>query len=97
MTPVHHQGLDPMISNDNDAGAFAMVESRIEFENNVVILFAAIRACKLAMKDDNGSSATRAALCWRREDGRYGVAQVEAAWWGWRTAKGFQSALSVKE
>lgn len=31
---------------------------------------------------------SREALCWRREDGSYGVYMLNAAWWGWCAARG---------
>lgn len=31
---------------------------------------------------------TLEALCWRREDGAYGVYMLNAAWWAWCAARG---------
>lgn len=37
---------------------------------------------------EEGDTASREALFWRQENGQYGVRQIEAAWWGWKMAKG---------
>jgi hypothetical protein len=36
--------------------------------------------------NDNGAPLDREALCWKTPEGNYGVAALNAAWWGWRMA-----------
>jgi hypothetical protein len=36
---------------------------------------------------DNAGDGSREALCWKREDGSYGVYMLNAAWWGWCAAR----------
>lgn len=36
--------------------------------------------------NDNGSPLTVEALCWKDENGNYGVRALNAAWWGYRMA-----------
>ncbi len=37
---------------------------------------------------DEGDPSRRESLFWRQENGMYGVRQIEAAWCGWKLAKG---------
>ena len=37
-------------------------------------------------ENDNGAPVTRESLCWRDEQGNYGVLALNAAWWGWQMA-----------
>lgn len=32
----------------------------------------------------NGCPTTRESLCWKTDDGFYGVRALNAAWWGWQ-------------
>lgn len=37
-------------------------------------------------ENDNGAPLTRESLCWRDENGNYGVLALNAAWWGYQAA-----------
>lgn len=40
---------------------------------------------------DNGVPSTPESLCWKDAAGNYGVHALNAAWWGWRAARGLGS------
>ena len=37
--------------------------------------------------EDNGAPATRESLCWRHDNGEYGVRALNTAWWGWQQGR----------
>lgn len=55
---------------------------REHFEYAMVEVFTAWRERGNSL-NDNGSPATREALCWRQPDGTYGVLSMNMAWTGW--------------
>jgi hypothetical protein len=59
-------------------------QEREAFEKACVVKFAMWRAEGNKL-NDNGCPTTRESLCWRDEQGNYGVAMLNAAWWGWRS------------
>ena len=61
------------------------VDERADFENACVARFAHWREAGNS-NNDNGAPCTRESLCWRDDLGNYGVAVLNAAWWGWQEA-----------
>ena len=61
------------------------VDERADFENACVAGFALWREAGNS-NNDNGAPCTRESLCWRDDLGNYGVAVLNAAWWGWQEA-----------
>lgn len=59
--------------------------SREKFEQLCVERMAEWRGAGNTL-DDNGSPLTVEALCWKDENGNYGVRALNAAWWGYRMA-----------
>lgn len=59
--------------------------SREKFEQLCVERMAEWRGAGNTL-DDNGSPLTVEALCWKDENGNYGVLALNAAWWGYRMA-----------
>lgn len=43
-----------------------------------------------ALDPNAEGDGTREALFWRQPDGSYGVLMFNAAWWGWKAAKGMK-------
>ena len=58
----------------------------------LLVARAAAQAHGQTLPDDNGG-ATVESLCWREQDGRYGVLQLNAAWIGFQW--GLQAAAVV--
>ncbi len=59
-------------------------ESQITaFENEVWAYYQLLKA-KGWSSPEEGDTSSREALFWRQPNGKYGVAQIEAAWWGWK-------------
>ena len=46
---------------------------------------------------DTPEPLTRAGLCWRAENGSYGVDSINAAWWGWVARDVHQRLLECVE
>lgn len=66
---------------------FNEAAEREQFEIEMVDVFKEWRA-RGNLAEDNGCPASREALCWRTEDGAYGVLSLNMAWTGWtRRAK----------
>lgn len=90
------------VTDDTDRTSEAVIRAtgpvdeaaeRVRFETAFVAMCAEVRARGLPAQGDNGCPMTRDALCWRTEDGRYGVHAAEQAWWGWRAAVGVPMVL----
>lgn len=58
---------------------------RAAFESAVHDYYLAKRAAVGQLPNDTEMPCDREGLCWRLPDGKYGVGQVESAWWGWKT------------
>lgn len=77
------QNIEPGIEEPED-------ENVVAFETACVEKFKGWRACGNSA-EDNGAPPTREALCWKTEDGEYGVRALNAAWWGWQAGRAFSA------
>lgn len=64
-----------------------MAAERDAFEQAAHTYFKQRLAAGKVAVDDSGDGS-REALCWKREDGSYGVYMLNAAWWAWCAARG---------
>lgn len=78
-------GRPTLGTREAPASAMDIVAMRAAFED--AALSHAIRQ-RIAGKvlDDNGAEFTKESLFWRKPSGDYGIAQFNAAWWGYQMA-----------
>ena len=62
------------------------VRERRAFEAAAFARYQTMKAAGLLKPDDGDGSPE--ALFWKQPNGEYGVLAFNAAWWGWRAAKG---------
>lgn len=68
-----------------------LTKERTEFETAAYAHFVTRRAqgkLDRQLAEDVGGNGTPEALFWKQPDGSYGVLMFNAAWWGWRAARG---------
>ena len=66
-----------------------LTKERTEFEAAAYTHFVTRRAQgKLDRQLQDGGDQTPEALFWKQPDGSYGVKMFQAAWWGWKAARG---------
>lgn len=71
----------------NSIGTLFSDTERAEFEKKCWAYYQALKA-KGWSHPDEGDTTDPASLFWRRENGKYGVNQIEAAWNGWLMGRG---------
>jgi len=81
------QSLDCLMGTD--VWAVESDPDRDAIEDACVIKFAAWREDGNS-SNDNGCELSREALCWRLDNGEYGVAALNGAWWGWQQGRAWR-------
>ena len=66
-------------------------ESRAAFQSHVWTYYAGLKAAGWSHPEE-GDSSNPESLFWRTPSGKYGVAQIEAAWCGWQMHECFTTS-----